>query len=89
MTERIRSLLNSEGHRTIRLIGYREIMMQIAFALRVAALAAVIGLTGLFPQRGEAQILEPISYNLRVPAADTHIAEVEATGRQSSCDDDT
>jgi hypothetical protein len=60
-------------------------MMQNAFALFVA----VIGLMGLFPQSGGAQVLEPIRFNLRVPAPDTHIAEVEATGRQSPCDDDT
>jgi hypothetical protein len=52
--------------------------MQNAFASRVAAFAAVIGLMGLFPQSGGAQVLEPISFNLRVPAPDTHIAEVEA-----------
>jgi hypothetical protein len=77
-------------HRTVRLIGYREIMMQNAFASRAAAFAAGIGLMGLFPQSGEAQVLEPpISYNLRVLAPDMHIAGVEATGRQSSCDEDT
>jgi predicted metalloprotease with PDZ domain len=53
-------------------------MMQSAFASLVAAIAAVIGLMGLFPQSGGAQVLEPISYKLRVPAPDTHIAEVEA-----------
>jgi hypothetical protein len=31
----------------------------------------------------------PISYNLRVLTPDTHIAEVEATRRQSPCDNDT
>ena len=70
-------------------MGYWEIMMQNAFALRTAACAAVIGLMGLFLQSGEAQVLEPICYNLRVLAPDTHIAEVEATGKQSPCDDDT
>jgi predicted metalloprotease with PDZ domain len=55
-----------------------EFLMQNTFALRVAAFAAVIGLMGLFPQSGRAQALEPISYTLKVPAPDTHIAEVEA-----------
>jgi hypothetical protein len=64
--------------------------MQNAFALRAAACPAVIGPMGLFPQSGEAQLLEPpISYNLSVLAPDMHIAEVEATGRQSPCDDDS
>jgi hypothetical protein len=66
-----------------------EFLMQNTFALRVAAFAAVIGLMGLFPQSGRAQALEPISYTLKVPAPDTHIAEVEATRRQSPCDNDT
>ena len=47
-------------------------------ASRVALVAALIGLTGLTPRSGRAQALEPIIYNLGVPAPGKHIAEVEA-----------
>jgi predicted metalloprotease with PDZ domain len=48
------------------------------WASRVAFVTAFIGLTGLTPRSGRTQTLEPIIYNLKVPAPDTHIAEVEA-----------
>jgi predicted metalloprotease with PDZ domain len=48
------------------------------WASRVALIAAVIGLHALAPRSGLAQALEPIIYNLKFPAPDTHIAEVEA-----------
>src|SRR5271169_580354 len=47
-------------------------------ASRVALAAALIWLTGLTPRSGRAQALEPIIYNLGVPAPVKHIAEVEA-----------
>ena len=55
-------------HRTVWLIGYRKFIMRNALAVRIAAFATVIGLMGLFPQSAGAQAVEPISYNLRVPA---------------------
>jgi predicted metalloprotease with PDZ domain len=52
--------------------------MPNSWASRVAFVAAVIGLTGFTPGNGRAQALESIIYNLKVPAPETHIAEIEA-----------
>ena len=49
-----------------------------SLASRVAFAAVVIGLAGLAPRTGRAQALEPIIFNLKVPAPEKHIAEVEA-----------
>jgi predicted metalloprotease with PDZ domain len=48
------------------------------WASRVILVAALIGLAGLAPRSGRADALVPIIYNLKVPAPDTHIVEVEA-----------
>ena len=52
--------------------------MPYPWASRVAFVASLIGMTGFAPRSGRAQALEPIIYNLKVPAPDTHIVEVEA-----------
>ena len=48
------------------------------WASRVILVAALIGLAGLAPRSGRADALVPIIYDLKVPAPDTHIVEVEA-----------
>ncbi len=58
--------------------GYPESIMPNPWASRVVLIAAVIGLTEIAPRSGRAQALEPIIYNLTVPAPDKHIVEVEA-----------
>ena len=55
-----------------------ESMMPNTRTSRAAVVGALIGLIGLAPQTGRAQALEPIIYNLKVPAPATHIAEVDA-----------
>jgi predicted metalloprotease with PDZ domain len=47
--------------------------------LRVGLIGIVMGLAGLVPRAGAAEGLEPIVYTIRFPAADKHLAEVEAT----------
>jgi predicted metalloprotease with PDZ domain len=50
-------------------------MMPNPWASRFAIIASLIGLA---PHCGRAQAIEPIIYNLKVPAPETHMAEVEA-----------
>jgi predicted metalloprotease with PDZ domain len=53
-------------------------MMPNPWALRVALVTSLIGLFGFAPRCGRAQAVEPIVYDLKVPAPETHTAEVEA-----------
>jgi predicted metalloprotease with PDZ domain len=53
--------------------------MMIRLTSRIGLLGVVVGLAGLVPRAGAVEGLEPIAYAIRFPAADQHIAEVEAT----------
>jgi predicted metalloprotease with PDZ domain len=53
--------------------------MKMRLTSRVGLVGVVIGLAGLVPRGGAAEGLEPIVYTIRFPAADKHLAEVEAT----------